>query len=89
MKKVTQLPSWEREKPIPHGKTDLFQSSLVAGCVKDLMLSLQWLGLLLWYTFDPWPGNFHMPSAQPKEGKKKNKNKKQEFPFWLSGNESD
>ena len=31
-------------------------SSLVARQVKDLALSLLWLGLLLWYGFDPWPG---------------------------------
>ena len=33
-----------------------FPCSLV---VKDWALSLQWLGLLLWCGFDPWPGNFH------------------------------
>ena len=27
--------------------------------VKDLVLSLQGLGSLLWHRFDPWPGNFH------------------------------
>ena len=27
---------------------------------KDLVLSLQWLGLLLWLGFDPWLENFHM-----------------------------
>lgn len=64
MKKVTQLSSWEREKPVPHGKTDLFQSSLVAGCVKDLMLSLQWLGLLLWQRFGPWPGELPYAVSQ-------------------------
>ena len=26
--------------------------------VKDPALSLQWLGLLLWLRFNPWPGNF-------------------------------
>ena len=31
--------------------------------VKDLVVSLQWLGLLLWSGFDPWPGNSHMPWA--------------------------
>ena len=36
-------------------------------CVKNLALSLQWLGLLLWCGFDPWPKNFHMPQAQPKK----------------------
>ena len=35
--------------------------------VKDPALSLQWLGLLLWHGFDPQPGNFHMPRAQPKK----------------------
>ena len=27
---------------------------------KDEASSLQWLRLLLWYGFDPWPRNFHM-----------------------------
>ena len=32
-------------------------SSLVAQRVKDLALSVQWLGgHLLWHRFDPWPG---------------------------------
>ena len=31
------------------------KSSLVAPWVKDLELSLLWLGLLLWFGFDPWP----------------------------------
>ena len=26
--------------------------------VKDLALSLQWIRLLLWLRFDPWPGKF-------------------------------
>ena len=26
--------------------------------VKDVALSLLWLGSLLWHGFDPWPGNF-------------------------------
>ena len=38
----------------------VLRSSLVAQWVKDPMLSL------LWCEFDPWPGNFHMPLAQPK-----------------------
>ena len=29
--------------------------------VKHLVLSL------LWFRFDPWPGNFHMPEAWPKK----------------------
>ena len=32
------------------------QSSLVAQWVKDLTLSLTWLGLLLWHGIDPWTG---------------------------------
>ena len=39
---------------------------LVAQCVKDLALSLQWPGLLLYSRFSPWPGNFCVPQAQPK-----------------------
>ena len=39
--------------------------------VKDSVLSLQQLGLLLWCGFDPWPGNSHVPQAQPKRKKKK------------------
>ena len=35
--------------------------------VKDPVLLLLWLGLLLWRRFDPWPGNFSMPWAQPKK----------------------
>ena len=34
--------------------------------------------LLLWHGFDSWPGNIHMPWAQP--GKKK-KRKEKDF-FW-------
>ena len=34
--------------------------------VKDLELSLLWLGSLLRHGFDPWPGNSHMLQAQPK-----------------------
>ena len=44
-------------------------SSLVAQWVKDLM-SLQWLGLLLWCRFSPWPRTFHVPEAQPKKKKR-------------------
>ena len=36
------------------------KNSLVAQQVKDPSLSLPWLGLQLWYQFDPWLGNFHM-----------------------------
>ena len=34
---------------------------------KDLALSLQWLGLLLWRGFDHLPGNVLMLWAQPKK----------------------
>ena len=37
-----------------------FWSSLVVQWVKDQVLSLLWLGLLLWHRFVPWHGNFHM-----------------------------
>ena len=33
----------------------------VAQQVKDRVLSVQWLGSLLWCRFSPWPGNFHVP----------------------------
>ena len=33
----------------------------MAQWVKDLALSRQWLGSLLWGGFDPLPQNFHMP----------------------------
>ena len=31
--------------------------------VKNLAMSLQWLGSLLWCGFNPWPRNFYMPHA--------------------------
>ena len=37
----------------------------VAQWVKALVLSLKWLGSLLWCGFDPWFGNFHMPWLGP------------------------
>ena len=36
--------------------------------VKDLELSLQQFGSLLWRGFNPRPANFHMLWVQPKEG---------------------
>ena len=42
------------------------RSCLVVQQVKDLALSVQELGSLLWHRFDPWPRNFHMPWVQPK-----------------------
>ena len=41
--------------------------------VKDLALSLQWLGLLLWHRFYPWSRNFCMPVVLPKRKKKKSR----------------
>ena len=41
--------------------------------VKDLALSLQQLGPVVWYRFDPWPRNFHVPWAW--EETKQNKTK--------------
>ena len=41
--------------------------------IKDLAFSLQWFGSLLWYRFDSWPGNFHVPGTAKKKKKKKKK----------------
>ena len=41
----------------------------MAQLVKDLALSLQWLGLMLWCGFDLWPRNVHVLQAQPKKKK--------------------
>ena len=41
--------------------------------VKVLVSSLQWLRLLLWLGFDPWPRNFHKPQEQPEKKKSKKK----------------
>ena len=39
--------------------------------VKDLALSLQWLGSRLWlHDFDLWPQNFHMPAKKKKQEQK-------------------
>ena len=43
--------------------------------VKDLVLSLLWLGLLLRCGFDLWPGNFHVLQVPPKTNKQTNKQK--------------
>ena len=44
-------------------------NSLEAKWVKNLALSLQQPGLLLWREFDPWPRNFHIPWVWPKKSK--------------------
>ena len=41
--------------------------SLMAQRIKDPELSLQWLRLSLWHSFNPWPGNLQMPQVWPKE----------------------
>ena len=47
----------------------LLGSSLVAQRVEDLVLSLQWLGALLWHTFHPWRGDLpHAAGVAKKEG---------------------
>ena len=53
------------------GIVNAFLEFVGALAVKDLVLSLLWLGSLLWCRFDPWPGNFCMQRAQPKKKKKK------------------
>ena len=58
----------------------------MAQWVKDLALSLLWLGSRLWGRFGLWPRNFHMPWVWPKKRKKKKekkreKNKKKLFFF--------
>ena len=51
-------------------KTLLWHSP-VAQWVKDPVLSLLWLGSLLWCRFDPWTRNFCILWAWPKKKKKK------------------
>ena len=41
---------------------------LVVQWVKDLALSLLWLGLQLWQEFDPWPQIFYMWWQVGREG---------------------
>ena len=46
---------------------------------------MPWLGLLLWYRFDPWLRNFHMPWGQPKkkgEEEEKKKAKQSKMSAW-------
>ena len=48
----------------------------MAQWVKDAVLSLLWLGLLLWHGFSPWPGNFymlHVADAAKKQASKQTK----------------
>ena len=48
----------------------------MAQWVQDLVLSLQWLGLLLWRRLAPWP--WELPHAAGEEKKRKEKQKKPE-----------
>ena len=54
----------------------------MAQWVKDLALSLQQLGFLLWLRFDPWPQELPLPRVQPKKKRREkkwiNKRKKEE-----------
>ena len=61
-------------------KTKEILSLLVVQWFKDLVVSLQWLGSLLWHGSDPWSGNAHMPWAQPKETTNKQEQPKKPFP---------
>ena len=56
------------------------QQRLVEQGVKDPVLSLQWLRLLLWHGFDPWPRNFYMPQVWPE--KKKKIIEQRQLKFW-------
>ena len=57
---------------------------LEAQWVKDLELSLQQLRQLLWYGFDPWPGNFHTTQARQKTKQNNCINKSKCFVFFIS-----
>ena len=64
---VCSIPGLGIPKPHPKSKKEVIsESSLMAWWVKDLAVSLQQLGSLLWYRFDPWLGNFYMPQVQLK-----------------------
>ena len=56
----------------------------MAQYVKDLVLSLQQLGLLLWCGFDPWPRSFHRPQVQPEKKKRKEKEEKRKLNVCLA-----
>ena len=70
--------------PISKFKILLPQISLVAQQVKDWVLSLLWLGLLLWHRFNSWPGKFHMLWVWAKQSKanKQTKTNKQVIKFF-------
>ena len=66
-----------------HAAESTSWSSLVAQWVKDLALSLLWLGSLMWCGFHPWPGNFCTLWEQPKKKKKRKKRKKKRRKHFL------
>ena len=53
--------------------------SLVAQWVKDLLLSLQRLGSLLWHGFSPLLGNVNMPFGKAKKKKERKKERKRKI----------
>ena len=50
----------------------------MAQWIKDLALSLLWLGMLLWLRFCSMPSNFLMPQVQPKKKRKEGTNKRKD-----------
>ena len=56
-----------------HCKPAIMEKIKIIVKKKDPTLSLLWLGSLLCSFSIPWPGNFHIPPAQPKKKKKKKK----------------
>lgn len=64
----------------------LARNSLVAQWVKDPTLSLKGLGLLLWFRFDSWLGNFHMLWLLPKKKRKEKKRNKKENQYFYIDN---
>ena len=56
----------KKRKSVVLNRKSLTWISLVVHRVRDLV-SLQWLGSLLWRGFNPQPGNSHISQAQPKK----------------------
>lgn len=49
----------------------------------NLALLLQWLRILPWRGFDPWPGSCHMPLVQPKQKTMKPRTATIAHSFWI------